>query len=69
MNAMKTRRTALPPSKDTSTCFEEMEHFWRGYSDEQKKRIEQFTSYQEAMRNRDAIKAQEIAVSVLEDFE
>jgi hypothetical protein len=46
-----------------------MEHFWRGYSDEQRRKLENFTSYQEAVSDKDAIKAQEIAADVLEGFE
>jgi len=47
----------------------EMEHFWRGYSDEQRKRMEDYSPYREAVKNKDAIKAQEIATDILEGFE
>ncbi len=47
--------------------FQEMEHFWRGYSDEDRKRIEGYSSYREAAKTYDVVKAQEIATDILED--
>lgn len=45
----------------------EMEHFFRGYPDEERKRVEADRAYQEAAKGFDVVKAQERAAYLLEN--
>jgi hypothetical protein len=64
---MKARRMIIPPAAPVGAneFGQEMDQLFRRnrYSDEDRKILEHFSSYQE----RDAVKAQEVAAVILED--